>query len=107
MKFRNKSKYFQEDVKIARIARAMGHPARIAVLRMLSLNEACGFTEITEELPLAASTVSQHLTELKRAGLIRSNPELPEVKYSIDPGNWKTARKYLKEFTRLKTGKKK
>jgi DNA-binding transcriptional ArsR family regulator len=106
MKFRKRTKYQQVDLKLARIARAMAHPARITILRYISLNKSCCFNEIAEILPLAESTVSQHITELKKAGLIKGNPVPPKVHYSICAAEWKAARKSLKEFTRQIAGKK-
>jgi ArsR family transcriptional regulator len=106
MKFRNKSKYLQDDLKIARLARAMGHPARIAILKQLSSEDSCCFNELAGLLPLAESTVSQHLSELKKAGLIISSPMPPRNSYSINRSEWKTARRSFKELTRKMTGKK-
>jgi ArsR family transcriptional regulator, arsenate/arsenite/antimonite-responsive transcriptional repressor len=102
MKSENKSIYTDKDIKLARIAKALGHPARIAILKHLSSLETCCFTEISKELPLAISTVSQHLTELKKAGLIQGNIEPPKVQYCINYKNWKILRKYYKEFSRIK-----
>ena len=98
----NKNYYPGEDIKLARFAKALGHPARIAILRHLASLETCCFNEISKELPLANSTVSQHLTELKKAGLIQGSIEPPRVQYCINYENWKIARKYFKEFTRIK-----
>ncbi|MZP55739.1 MAG: helix-turn-helix domain-containing protein, partial [Bacteroidales bacterium] len=64
----DKRNYTQEDIKIARFAKALGHPARIAILRHLASLDTCRFTDISNELNLANSTVYQHLAELKRAG---------------------------------------
>ena len=105
MKFRHKSKYIQDDLKIARLARAMGHPARIAILKQLSSMGSCSFNEIASGLPLAESTVSQHLSELKRAGLITGTSVPPRINYSVIPGEWKSIRKTFKEFTRTMIGK--
>jgi len=102
MKSSNKKNYPTEDVKIARFAKALGHPARIAILRHLASLETCCFNEISKEIPLADSTVSQHLSELKNAGLIQGSFEPPRVQYCINYENWKIARKYLKEFTKIK-----
>lgn len=98
-------KYPPEDVKIARFAKALGHPARIAILRHLASLETCCFNEISKEIPLADSTVSQHLSELKNAGLIQGSFDPPRVQYCINYENWKIARKYLKEFTKIKVVK--
>ncbi len=102
MRSRIKSNYPDEDIKIARFARALGHPARIAILRHLASLETCCFNEISKELPLADSTVSQHLTELKKAGLIQGRIEPPRVKYCINFKNWKLIRKYFRGFTGMK-----
>jgi ArsR family transcriptional regulator, arsenate/arsenite/antimonite-responsive transcriptional repressor len=102
MKQENKSIYADEDIHLARIAKALGHPARITILKHLASLETCCFTEISKELPLAISTVSQHLTELKKAGLIQGSIEPPKVQYCINYKNWKILKKYLKEFSHLK-----
>jgi DNA-binding transcriptional ArsR family regulator len=98
----DKKIYLEKDVKLARFAKALGHPARIAILRHLASLETCCFNEISKEVPLADSTVSQHLTELKKAGLIQGSIEPPRVKYCINYKNWKRARKYFKELTKIK-----
>jgi ArsR family transcriptional regulator, arsenate/arsenite/antimonite-responsive transcriptional repressor len=102
MKSSNKKYYPPEDVKIARFAKALGHPARIAILRHLASLETCCFNEISKEIPLADSTVSQHLSELKNAGLIQGSFDPPRVQYCINYENWKISRKYLKEFTKIR-----
>ena len=66
-----KKKYTEEQEKLARFAKAMGHPARIAILQFLASQECRFFGDIHEELPIAKATVSQHLKELKEAGLIQ------------------------------------
>ncbi|HBH83976.1 MAG: transcriptional regulator [Bacteroidetes bacterium GWE2_41_25] len=93
--------FSDDDMKLARFAKAISHPARIAILKHLASLETCCFTEISNELPLADSTVSQHLTELKKAGLIQGSIELPKVQYCINFDNWKLVRKYFKEFTKM------
>jgi DNA-binding transcriptional ArsR family regulator len=98
----NKSNYSDDDLKSARLTKAIGHPARITILKHLASLETCSFTELSNELPLAGSTVSQHLTELKKAELIQGSIEPPKVQYCINYENWKPARKYLKEFAGLK-----
>ena len=71
---------------LARLAKALGHPARVAIMRLLMRREACVCGEIVEELPLAQSTVSQHLKQLKEAGLIRGEVDGPRVCYCVEPG---------------------
>ena len=68
-----------------------GHPTRIAILRFLAERSECYFGDIHEELPIAKATVSQHLAELKEAGLIQGTIEPPKVKYCINRENWKIA----------------
>ena len=74
----------EADEELAKLAKAVGHPARIRILRMLSRKEARVCSQIVDELPLAQSTVSEHLRILKEAGLIRSNSDGPRVGYCID-----------------------
>ena len=71
--------YTDEQERIARYAKAMGHPARMAILQFLAGRETCFFGDIHEELPIAKATVSQHLKELKEAGLIQGEIEAPKV----------------------------
>ncbi|MCJ7449292.1 MAG: metalloregulator ArsR/SmtB family transcription factor [Bacteroidales bacterium] len=97
-----KEKYAREDIRLARYAKALAHPARIAILRHLASLDNCCFNEISKELPLADSTVSQHMNELKDAGLIQGSFKPPRVQYCINTENWKQARKYFKEFTKIK-----
>ena len=100
-----KEQFTREDIKVARFARALSHPARIAILRHLASSDTCCFSEISNELPLADSTVSQHMAELKNAGLINGRFVPPWVQYSIDYDNWKVARKCLRQFTKIKVAK--
>ncbi len=83
---------------IARFAKAMGHPARMAILQFLAKRDTCYFGDIHEELPIAKATVSQHLKELKEAGLIQGEVEVPKVKYCINRENWVLARELFGEF---------
>lgn len=87
-----------KDNKIARYAKAFGHPARVAILRLLIQKQACICGDIVEELPLSQSTVSQHLKELKEAGLIKGDIEGAKVCYCIDEKEWAIAKKYLDEL---------
>jgi DNA-binding transcriptional ArsR family regulator len=105
MKGSTKIKYHNEDLKFARFAKALGHPARIAIIRHLSSLKSCCFTEIANDLPLAYSTVSEHLSELKHAGLIRGRIEPPKVQYCINYENWKLVKKYLNEFAIMEIAK--
>ena len=91
-------KYTDEQEQIARFAKAMGHPARMAILQFLLRQETCFFGDIHEELPIAKATVSQHLKELKEAGLIQGEIEAPKVKYCINKENWALAQKMFAGF---------
>ena len=90
--------YSEKQEKLARFAKALGHPARIAVMQFLAKQEQCYFGDIHEELPIAKATVSQHLSELKDAGLIQGTIEVPKVKYCINQENWQLAQELFKEF---------
>lgn len=91
-------KYAQKEEQLARFAKAMGHPARIAILRFLASQESCFFGDIHEVLPIAKATVSQHLSELKDAGLIQGEIQPPKVRYCINQENWLLATQLLKEL---------
>lgn len=82
-----------DNEQLARFAKAMGHPTRIEILRFLSSLNSCYFGDIHNELPIAKATVSQHLKELKEAGLIQGEIETPKVKYCIHTENWEKAKK--------------
>ncbi len=86
-----KNAYTAQEEQIARFAKAMGHPARMAILRFLASQESCFFGDIHEVLPIAKATVSQHLRELKDAGLIQGEIETPKVRYCINRDNWMKA----------------
>jgi ArsR family transcriptional regulator len=73
------------DDELAALAKAIGHPARVQILRLLVRRTACVCGEVVDELPLAQSTVSQHLKVLKEAGLIRGEVDGPRVCYCIEP----------------------
>jgi ArsR family transcriptional regulator len=73
------------DEELAALAKAVGHPARVQILRLLARKTACVCGDIVDELPLAQSTVSQHLKVLKEAGLIRGEVDGPRVCYCVEP----------------------
>ena len=74
------------DDELAKLAKAIGHPVRVRILRMLSQREARVCSQIVGELPLAQSTVSEHLRILKDAGLVRSSQDGPRIGYCINYG---------------------
>jgi ArsR family transcriptional regulator len=81
--------------EVANIAKALGHPARIAILQYLAEKKSCVCGDIVDELPLSQSTVSQHLKELKKVGLIKGEIEGPSVCYCIDSKALIKAKKLL------------
>jgi ArsR family transcriptional regulator, arsenate/arsenite/antimonite-responsive transcriptional repressor len=87
--------------KIARYAKAMGHPVRIYVLKLLSEQSCCYSGDLTDVLPIAKSTLSQHLKELKNAGLIQGEIEAPKVKYCLNKENWNEAKNLFKDIYNL------
>lgn len=87
-----------DQERLSRFAKAMGHPTRIAILNFLAQRNECFFGDIHEVLPIAKATVSQHLSELKDAGLIQGTIEPPKVKYCINLENWKLARQLFADM---------
>lgn len=87
-----KEKLTKEQEQLARFAKALGHPIRIAILQMLAKQTCCYHGDMSEILPVAKSTLSQHLKELKEAGLIQGTIILPTVKYCINKKNWALAK---------------
>lgn len=87
-----------KQTKLARYAKAMGHPVRMYVLELLSNQSCCYSGDLSDELPIAKSTLSQHLKELKDAGLIQGEIESPRIKYCINKENWKEAQQLFKQF---------
>ncbi len=98
MKMEKDKSYTVKQEQLARFAKALGHPVRIAIMQFLAKQETCYFGDIHEELPIAKATVSQHLKELKNAGLIQGQIETPKVKYCINKENWKLAQELFNEF---------
>jgi len=92
----------EKQHKIARYAKALGHPVRIYVLELLSNQSCCYSGDLTKELSIAKSTLSQHLKELKNAGLIQGEIESPKVRYCIHKENWKEAQELLAHLLSLK-----
>lgn len=93
-----KEEFTKKEQDLAAFAKAMAHPARIAILKVLAQHNECICGEIVEILPLAQSTVSQHLKELKNAGLISGTIDGPRSCYCI---NWKAFRQFNTEFNSL------
>jgi len=87
-----------KENRLAKYAKALAHPARIAILKFLATQQSCMCGDIVEELPLSQSTVSQHLKELKDAGLIKGEIEGAKVCYCIDEKEWKTAQVWINQL---------
>lgn len=87
-----------QQKRIARYAKALGHPVRLFVLERLSHQSCCYSGDLTDELPIAKSTLSQHLKELKEAGLIQGEIEAPRIRYCINRKNWEEARALFSFF---------
>jgi DNA-binding transcriptional ArsR family regulator len=98
MAFHKKEEFGKKEQELAEFAKALGHPARIAIMKVLAQKDECICGEVVEVLPLAQSTVSQHLKELKNAGLIDGSVDGPRSCYCI---NWKAFEKFNAEFNSL------
>ncbi len=83
----------EEIIEMARITKAMGHPVRLFILQKLTQMNACCYSgDLVDELPVGRSTLSQHLKELKYAGLIQGEIEKPYIKYCLNRENWEKAK---------------
>ncbi len=94
----SKKELTDQQEQLARFAKALGHPIRIAILEMLATRSCCYHGDMSEILPIAKSTLSQHLNELKDAGLIQGTITLPTVKYCIHQENWNKAKELFAGF---------
>ncbi|MBF9222807.1 ArsR/SmtB family transcription factor [Hymenobacter ruricola] len=90
-----REEFTAEEQELAAVAKALGHPARVAIVRLLARRRACVCGELVLELPLSQSTVSQHLKELKAAGLVQGEVDGPRVCYCLSPTGWARARQLL------------
>ena len=98
MAFHKKEEFGKKEQELADFAKAISHPARIAILKVLAQRNECICGEIVESLPLAQSTVSQHLKELKNAGLVEGTVDGPRSCYCI---NWKAFEKFSNDIGSL------
>lgn len=89
----SKRELTKEQEQLARFAKALGHPIRVAIVQLLASQTCCFHGDMSEILPVAKSTLSQHLNELKDAGLIQGTFNPPTVKYCINKSNWIIAKK--------------
>lgn len=90
--------FSKKQNEIATMAKAIAHPARIAILQYLIKTNTCICGDLVDELGLAQATISQHLKELKTAGLIQGTIEGTSVCYCINPVNWKKYRDHFAGF---------
>lgn len=93
--------YSMDEVKLANFAKALGHPVRIQIMKILTSQACCYTGDLTEIIPLAQSTISQHLKALKEAGLIQGEIIPPKVKYCLNKDNWPIAKKLFKELLKI------
>jgi len=94
-----KDEFLLKDLELAEWCRALGHPARVAILKNLAARKECICGDLVIDLPLAQSTVSQHLKALKKAGLIRGEIDGARSKYCIDRKNFE---RFVRAFSNFK-----
>lgn len=92
------SNYDKQTEQLALYAKALAHPTRITILKYLEKQSCCFTGDLVDVLPISQSTVSQHLKELKNAGLIQGEIKPPRIKYCINQKNWKLARELFSEL---------
>lgn len=81
----------EEQRELAQLAKALGHPVRIFIVNLLASQTCCYSGDLSEILPIAKSTLSQHLKELKKAGIIQGEIYPPRIKYCLNPDTWQKA----------------
>ena len=91
----------EEQKLTSRFAKAMAHPVRMYILELLSRQTCCYSGDLSEVLPIAKSTLSQHLKELKKAGLIQGEIEQPRIRYCLNRENWEKAQKMFKKMLQI------
>ncbi len=95
----DKKDYISENQKnLAMYARVLGHPVRVYIIDLLRQQTCCYSGDLAQELPIAKSTLSQHLKELKRAGLIQGEIMTPRIKYCLNTAKWEEAKALLRDF---------
>ncbi|MBN1252870.1 MAG: winged helix-turn-helix transcriptional regulator [Bacteroidales bacterium] len=87
-----------EHELLAKYAKAISHPIRVYILYFLAKQACCFSGDLDKILPIARSTLSQHLKELKKAGLIKGNIEYPKIRYCLNTDNWEEAKKLFENF---------
>ena len=102
MALSKKSEFTQEDIWLADVAKALSHPARITILKILNDIDSCMVGNLVDQMPLAQATVSQHLKELKRVGLIDGEIDGPKICYCVNNKNLMKAKSALdKLFSKI------
>ena len=98
MAYSKKDEFNKDEIELAAYAKALAHPARIAIIKLLVKKNTCICNDIVEQLPLSQSTVSQHLKELKTAGLIKGEIDGPRVCYCVDDKACKKAQGFFENI---------
>ncbi len=98
MAYSKKNEFSPTEIRVAALAKALSHPARIAILQLLISKKSCICGDIVEELPLSQSTVSQHLKELKKVGLIQGDIDGPRVCYCVNLQTWQEMQAYFSKL---------
>uniref|UniRef100_A0A7V3E898 ArsR family transcriptional regulator n=1 Tax=Ignavibacterium album TaxID=591197 RepID=A0A7V3E898_9BACT len=102
MAISKKSEFTNEEIWLSEVAKALSHPARIRILKILNETNSCIVGTLVDKLPLAQATVSQHLKELKRVGLIEGEIDGPKVCYCLNTKSLAKAKSALdKLFTKI------
>lgn len=98
MAINKKQEFKRDEIKLAMLSKALGHPARVAIIKLLSEKGNCIVNQLVEQLPLSQSTISQHLKELRQAGLIKGTVDGPRVCYQIDQDKLQFTKIYFERF---------
>lgn len=93
-----KEKYLKNHIDLARYAKALSHPARVQIIEILLSQSCCYSGDMANEIPIARSTLSQHLSELKDAGLIDGEIESPRIRYCVNLESWENAKNLFTAF---------
>ena len=93
--------YSDQEKQMARFAKALSHPVRIYICKLLLTQSCCYSGDLAEELPIARSTLSQHLKELKASGLIQGEIMQPKIKYCLNKENWAKASQIFESLFKL------
>jgi len=97
--------FTQDQDRLARYAKALSHPVRVYIMELLSSQNCCFSGDLAEDLPIARSTLSQHLKELKESGLIQGNIEYPKIRYCIDRDNFEEAKSLMEKLFHNESGR--